>query len=325
MLGKLLNSRKCFKLVCGAGNEDAVEVEKLVALYATAGAHYFDLSAREDVVLAAKAGLERVISREQIPQYCLNVSVGMKGDPHVSKAALNATLCINCGACRDACLQKAIMKGTQVHCVNTTRCIGCGACITACPTCAISTYSESTPLEEVLPPLVQLGLDSIELHAVSDDEPGVTDQWRSIEAKFDGMLSLCVDRSRLGDAQLLARIRSLIAGRKPFSTIIQADGAPMSGCDDRHETTLQAIATAQIVQRAKLPVFLMLSGGTNSKTSEMAKLFGVDAHGVALGSYARKIVRDQIVRDDFLTNPVLFQAALVTARDLVDKSLSYMG
>lgn len=325
MLAKLLNSRKCFKLVCGAGNEDAIEVEKLVALYAAAGARYFDLSAREDVVLAAKAGLERVIPRERIPEFCLNVSVGIKGDPHVSKARVEPSLCTSCGACGEVCLQKAVAQGSGSFAVNGTRCIGCGACLAACPAHAISIFSESTPLEKVLPPLVKLGLDSIELHAVSDDEAGISEQWRSIEAKFDGILSLCVDRSRLGDLQLLARIRSLIAGRPEFSTIIQADGAPMSGCDDRHETTLQALATAQIVQRAKLPVFLMLSGGTNSKTAEMARLFAIEAHGVALGSYARKIVRDLIERDDFLTNPALFQEALVIARDLVEKSLSQMG
>jgi len=325
MLENLLNGRKCFKLVCGAGNEDAVEVEKLVALYALAGARYFDLSAREDVLLAAKAGLERVIPRERLGEFCLNVSVGIKGDPHVSKALVDASLCSSCSACRAICLQKAISEGAGAFTVNATRCIGCGVCIGVCPAGAISAYSQTTPLEEVLPPLVKLGLDSIELHAVSDDEAGIADQWRALESRFDGILSLCVDRSRLGDAQLIGRITSLIAGRKGFSTIIQADGAPMSGCDDRHETTLQALATAQIVQRAKLPVFLMLSGGTNSRTAEMARLFGIEAHGVALGSYARKIVRDQIERDDFLDNPALFQEALAIARELVDKSLRYMG
>ena len=33
MLKDLLEQRQCFKLVCGAGNEDAEEVEKLVTLY----------------------------------------------------------------------------------------------------------------------------------------------------------------------------------------------------------------------------------------------------------------------------------------------------
>ena len=44
MLKDLLEAKKCFKLVCGAGNEDAAEVEKLVMLYAKAGCKFFDLS-----------------------------------------------------------------------------------------------------------------------------------------------------------------------------------------------------------------------------------------------------------------------------------------
>ena len=45
MLKNLLESKKCFKLICGAGNEDVKEVEKLVALYSKAGCRFFDLSA----------------------------------------------------------------------------------------------------------------------------------------------------------------------------------------------------------------------------------------------------------------------------------------
>ena len=45
MLKDLFVAKKCFKLVCGAGNEDAAEVEKLVALYSLAGCNFFDLCA----------------------------------------------------------------------------------------------------------------------------------------------------------------------------------------------------------------------------------------------------------------------------------------
>lgn len=325
MLQQVLSSRKCFKLVCGAGNEDAIEVEKLVALYAKAGACYFDLSAKEDVVHAAKSGLHRVIPAEHLNNFFLNVSVGIKGDPHVSKASIDPTTCISCGKCKDVCLQKAILEESGIYSINATRCIGCGSCIRECPVTAISTYSQNTPLDDVLPPLLELGIDSIELHAVSDDEEGIAEQWRIINGYFDGILSLCVDRSHLGDVQLIHRIKSLISKRKKFTTIIQADGAPMSGCDDKYETTLQALATAQIVQRANLPVFLMLSGGTNSKTAEMASLFDIPANGVALGSYARMIVRNHIDREDFLSNDVVFNEALVIARKLVDDSLKFMG
>lgn len=325
MLQQVLSNKKCFKLVCGAGNEDALEVEKLVALYAKAGACYFDLSAKEDVVHAAKSGLRRVIPAEHLNNFFLNVSVGIKGDPHVSKASIDAITCISCGRCKDVCLQKAILEESGIYSINATRCIGCGSCIRECPVTAISAYSQNTPLDEVLPPLLKLGIDSIELHAVSDDEEGIAEQWRIINGYFDGVLSLCVDRSHLGDAQLIQRINSLISNRKEFTTIIQADGAPMSGCDDKYETTLQALATAQIVQRANLPVFLMLSGGTNSKTAEMASLFGIPANGVALGSYARMIVRNYIEREDFLSNDVVFNEALIIARRLVDDSLKFMG
>lgn len=45
----------------------------------------------------------------------------------------------------------------------------------------------------------------------------------------------------------------------------------MSGGDDNYKSTLQAVATGEIVQNAKLPVYLILSGGTNAKTTELAK------------------------------------------------------
>ena len=53
MLKELLESGKCFKLVCGAGNEDVEEVERLVALYSAAGCKFFDLSAKPEIINAA--------------------------------------------------------------------------------------------------------------------------------------------------------------------------------------------------------------------------------------------------------------------------------
>jgi len=325
MLQDILHQKKCFKLVCGAGNEDAIEVEKLVALYAMAGANYFDLSAKEEVVQAAISGLHRVVPAEKRENFYLNVSVGIKGDPHVSKAVINSSECVACGECKDACINNAVLYQQEQYEINTTRCIGCGACSKVCPVEAIYLNSENTPLEIVLPPLIKLGIDSIELHAVSEDEDDVIKQWRILNDCFNGILSVCIDRSRLSDKTLIGRIEKMLEGRKEYSTIVQADGAPMSGCNDENSTTLQALATAQIVQRAKLPVFLMLSGGTNSKTAEMAKIFDIPSNGVALGSYARMVVRQYIERDDFLDNKEVFDKALIIARELVENTIRYMG
>ena len=81
MLSDILDG-KCFKLVCGAGNEDAAEVEKLVALYYAAGCRFFDVSAKPEIVDAAKRALK---GREAY----ICVSVGIKGDPHVNKARID--------------------------------------------------------------------------------------------------------------------------------------------------------------------------------------------------------------------------------------------
>lgn len=101
MLEELLKSNKCFKLVCGAGNEDAIEVEKLVALYSAAGCKFFDLSAKPEIVDAAKRGL-----RGKNAFLC--VSVGIKGDPHVRKACIDGEKCVGCHKCEEICPQKAI-------------------------------------------------------------------------------------------------------------------------------------------------------------------------------------------------------------------------
>lgn len=307
MLEDLLKSNKCFKLVCGAGNEDTTEVEKLVKLYSSAGCKFFDLSAKPEIVDAAKRGLE-----DREGYFC--VSVGIKGDPHVRKACIDGEKCVGCHKCEEICPQKAI-RGSKI---NKVRCLGCGKCEKVCKHDAISYISENKDLREVLPSLIEKGIDCIELHAmgVCDDE--VFEKWGYINEIFDGLLSICTSRGHLSEENMIERIKSMTACRKPYSTIIQADGFPMSGGKDDYKTTLQAVSTAEIVQNAKLPVYIMLSGGTNSKTSELAKMCGINYNGIAIGTFARKIVARYVDRVDFLTNKYAFEDALKIAKTLVE-------
>jgi len=328
MLKDLLESKKCFKLVCGAGNEDAGEVEKLVAVYALAGAKYFDLSAKPEIVDAAMKGLQRVIPENEIKNYHLNVSVGIKGDPHVSKAFINQDECIQCGQCDNTCkIQRAVKRSGigNVLFIDNKKCIGCGHCVEACKVGAISMISENKDLNEVLPELVEKGLSSIELHVNSKDIGEVYKQWKILQDHFKGILSICLDRSLMGDKDLITFINDMIKFREPYTTIIQADGCPMGGTDDKAETTLQALAIAQIVQKANLPVYLLLSGGTNSQTTIFAKTFNIQSHGVAIGSYGRMIVKEYINRKDFFDNESIFNQAYGVAKNLVSVSLDYLG
>lgn len=325
MLKDILKEKKCFKLVCGAGNEDAIEVKKLVALYSKAGCNFFDLCAKPEILAAAKKGLDYSIPKEKQGDFHFCVSVGIKGDPHVSKAKIDKSECVSCGNCHKICNQKAIYQGENCYLIDKIRCIGCGKCVKACPIKCIDMTSENKDLKEVLPPLVAMGIDCIELHALGENEEEIDEKWKDINNCFDGVLSICIDRSNLGNEKLLKRVKKMLKIRKPYTTIIQAGGAPMSGGKDDFKTTLQTIATAETFQNENLSVFSLLSGGTNSKSTELAKQCGISIDGVAIGSFARNIVRIQLDKEDFLQNKEIFNEALVIAKQLVDTSLKFMG
>lgn len=310
MLKELLETKHCFKLVCGAGNEDIEEIKRLVYLYAVAGCRFFDLSANGDVILAAKEALD--IAKVYDAYLC--VSVGIKNDPHVKKTVIDYDRCVNCGACEEICPEGAIHYAR----VKKEKCIGCGRCWRVCSRAAISYISEEKDLNEVLPKIVETGIDCIELHAMGLNDEEVFSKWKYINDNFEGLLSICTSRGQLSDEAMVKRIEKMLENRKPYSTIVQSDGFPMSGGDDNYKSTLQAVATGEIVQNAKLPVYLILSGGTNAKTTELAKMCDISYHGVAVGSYARKIVRRYVERPDFWTNPVVLNSALEIAKPLID-------
>ena len=312
MLEDLLKKEHCFKLICGAGNEDCESVRKLVYLYALAGCRFFDLSANEMVIETAKEALKSA----NVTDAYICVSIGIKGDPHSNKAVINYDKCINCGSCESICPQDAIHYAK----VKKSKCIGCSRCAKVCPRQAISYISEIKELDEIMPVILENNVDCIEFHIIGQDKEEILTKWEYLNTHFNGLLSICISRGKMGDEDLISTINDLVGIRKPYTTIIQADGFPMSGGNDDYKTTLQAVATAEIVQNTNLPVYLMLSGGTNSKTAQLAKMCGINFHAVAVGSFARKIVKKYIERPDFWTNQNVIDQAVDTASSLI-KSL----
>jgi len=324
-LKNIFENCRYFKVVCGAGNEDPEEVRKLTFVYTLAGAYGIDVSANVGVVKSAVRGIEQALSVADELEISIahrpfiNVSVGLKGDPHVRKARIDADLCTQCGECFDACEQGAIDDAFQVL---KQRCIGCGACAEVCPVDAVGFYTRKVDFESILPACLEAGAENIELHAVIADDEAVLKDWRTIcSFVHENYISMCLDRSALSNEHLIDRIRQVkeIAGER---LIIQADGAPMSGGTDSFNTTLQAIAIADIVQKSGIPLMLLASGGTNSKTGEMAKLCGVKVNGVSIGTFARKLVREQVSLPDFESNMDAIMTAYRKAKWLVDVNMN---
>ncbi len=304
MLEDILKSKNCFKLICGAGNENLEEVEKLVFLYSKAGCNFFDVSANTDVIRAAKRGLQKAGIAEN--RY-LCVSVGVSGDTHVSKAFINQEKCKRCFKCFSVCPQSAIKSCI----VDELKCVGCGRCQRICAYDALEIKTCPTNLEENLPKIIAEGVDCIELHATSDVEDEVLSSWKFINESFDGLTSICLGRTKLSDEKFIERIKKMLELSNKSAIIVQADGISMSGEINDYNATLQAVAAGDLVRKAKLPVYVLISGGTNSKSKELAKLCEVDINGVATGSYARKIVKD------YLCDKMSFDEALKIATELV--------
>ncbi|MBN1384694.1 MAG: 4Fe-4S binding protein [Elusimicrobia bacterium] len=300
----LLVKRKLFKLVCGAGNEDAEEVRRLVFVYALAGAKCFDVSANVEVVRHAVKGIDeaikyaRKLNRKIIIRPFINVSIGMRGDPHVRKAVITDR-CSQCRACIGECPTDAITEDLNII---EEKCIGCGNCEAVCSSGAIVFFHKDKNLKKLLQECKQCGAEQFELHAAVPDSRSVFEEWAMInEVITDNYVSMCLDRLHLGDSQLKRRIQKArdVSGKR---FIVQADGVPMSGGKDDYNTTLQAIAIADIVMKSKIDVKVLLSGGTNSLTTKLADMCGVSYNGVSIGTFARNLVKDIIRQDDFMNN-----------------------
>ncbi len=328
----LLNAGKYFKLVCGAGNEDAEEVRRLTVIYVLAGCNGLDISATPEVVKSCMAGIDRAyelashFGKEINIRPFITVSVGMSGDHHVRKAYINED-CIDCGKCIPVCPTEAIPEDYRVI---REKCIGCGHCEAVCPpkVAAVRYEHNAKTLAKLLPECLQLGAENIELHAAVADNDSIMEEWQTVsDAQPNNYISMCLDRLHLSNTHLVDRIRQAkeIAGDR---LIIQADGVPMSGGSDDFNTTLQAIAIADIINKdlmrkdkAFKDLPMLLSGGTNGKTRELAELCDIPFGGVSIGTHARKIVKEFINVDDFDSDLENLGKAIEIAKDLVQRSM----
>ena len=317
---------KYFKIICGAGNENLTEIRRLSTVYTLAGADIIDVSANVGSVKVAGEGISiaRTFAETQdlppIVTPIIMISVNASDDPHFRKAVINSDLCYGCGECIKACEQDAISRGDTIL-IIPEKCIGCGKCANECEIAGAITFVNTNPIMVgKIKNCIDAGAEAIELHASIPDDDMVLSKLKEIsESVLCLPISLCVDRSCMSDKQIISRISAAynIVGER---MMIQADGVPMSGGLNDYHTTLQAIATADIILKSKIPVKVLVSGGTNDKTRNLADLCGVNISGIAIGSFARKIIRRCIAMDEFDTDNRLVMKAVTAAKKLVKQS-----
>lgn len=372
-LKQLLNEENCFKMICGAGNEDVNQVKKLSFIYTLAGAKILDVSANVKIVKAAMEGIDLALDYAKNLEISIEVrpyimvSIGMPGDHHVRKSFIDPFKCIGCTLCIPVCPTDAIPKNfvkeldifkesaslcdsesETKEIVIKDLCIGCGKCSNICPKDDIISYRHSyRELKELLPKCLDVGAELFELHAAVGEDDITLQEWSLVcELNDNNFNSMCLDRLNLGNLRLENRISEArkISNNK---IMIQADGYPMSGGENDYNTTLQAIACAdvinkkfnmklnkkreidsfgkQIIKSKKLyksideedVIPILVSGGTNSFSKELANKTYVRINGVSIGTYARDLIEEHISVDNFYENDIQIKKAFVKANELV--------
>ncbi|MEM8603001.1 MAG: LdpA C-terminal domain-containing domain [Cyanobacteria bacterium P01_H01_bin.121] len=322
--------------------------------YALAGADCIDVAADPAVVAVTRTALDvaeqlqggGTRGRGLFVRPLLMVSFSDGEDPHFRKAAFDPTCCpADCSRpCERICPTQAINVAdtnttqTEVLGVLSDRCFGCGRCVAICPLNRINTYSQIASLPQLLPQLIELGIDAIEIHTQVGRLTEFTQIWRSLQPWLQQLKLIAVSCSFQAD--VVGYLHTLAQMIQPLHCplIWQVDGRSMSG-DLGRGTTQLTIRFAQQLLESDITGHIQLAGGTNDHTvghlqrlgllktlaipnQEQSEIAAQAVAGVGYGSYARKLLQPVLQELEIYGQPLeqvpeLLERAVGLAQTLI--------
>lgn len=309
-LYKTIEKNNLFKLILGLGNKSLENIKKYCAIYSKAGVDMFDLTPDKDVFQAVYEGIK---SQDlDIDDFLFCISVAINDDMHGKKAYIVQKECVKCLKCLKQCPHGAIILDKKVTVIQD-KCIGCQKCHCS----AIKYKRPKSDAIQAIKSVLGYKIDCIEVHISGAKAKDSLLFFKKIRQKFPNIpVGVCVSRENFSNKKLEKFIKQLEELSGENKLILQADGVSMSGQKDSYASTLQAVAMAQIFEKSD--IYIILSGGCNSKTKELAKICDVKISGIAIGSYGRILLLEEVNNSEFWYNEKVFNSALKKAQELVN-------
>lgn len=233
--------------------ENEVLISNLSCILTLSGISSFDVSANPQAVSYVKSGIDKA----SLISKALFEKINHRPFIKISLGALNPFI-------------------EEYHCIGSKKGI----------------FSIET-LKENLSNCIKAGSEIIEFHLGMMEEDKFLDIW-TIISQFSGDFpsSLNLNRVFLSNAHLVNLIKKayLITEER---TLLQVDGATSEGKDEDYSSTLQSLATSDILikdlkvkeRRKYKKLNLTLCGDINSKTTALALICNIDYCGLSLGHH----------------------------------------
>lgn len=270
------------KIICGAANTSEQQVERLVLVYALAGADIIDIAPQENIYNAAQRGISRALEiKPELTPPVIMVSVNVGDDKHFRKASIDIMKCVQCLECVKVCDIK----------IDPAKCYGCARCVEACQHNAIKMIK--------MPEIHRIkNYNALELHTGNssvEEVKAFLDLNRTNIDKAE-LVSVSIDSMRFNPGELVLYANSIV-DMFYKKIIIQVDGLSMRGGTGK-TSTLNTLASASTLIDAGVKAYIQLSGGTNHLTQEIVNLTDLKIAGIGYGTFAKKIILNYIENNE---------------------------